>query len=726
MLLFSTVYRVAVTAFLICIGLALPFAGTAQNCLDYSETLHWSNAVETTGLAEAVALDGNLGYTANGSDDGDGGSISILDMTILRAPQILSTLYTPGFALDIDEEAGVICVADGSCGLTIVEAANPADPSIIGRLEDLGFVQCVALTGSIALVGSHALYAVDVASPASPVILDQIEAPGCSQIVIEGTRAYVSSNCCGFRIFDIEDPGDLRLLGSFDVTCRTSGLAVSLPYVTFAGSTYGFGVIDVSDPAAPFQVGWSPEPEYAQGAAVCGGRAYVVDGRGLTLFDIEDPAAPIMLGYVPLSESPHSVTLAGGYAFVSSGYAGVQIVNIEHDWPAEPLGELAPLDHTKDVAACGGFAYLAEGTAGLAVVDLADPALPVVVGTASLPNSTSARNVAVEGSRSCIIDYTRQLHTFDVSEPSEPVLLSSTLLPESPYSLILAGGWAFIPCGGNGLVLIDISGSRGPQTMWVYDTPGWALDIAVQGHLAYVVDSYALMILDVTNPPKPKLVGQWNQAADEISVDGDYACLSNGYGGLFLLDIRDPANPFQVAECDLPSYTLTATLSWPYVYSSNAEGGLVIHRVDDPGGFTFAGSYDLPRNTGTVTREGDLLLVPLWDEGLQILRPQCGDAAAAPAGAGWNAPVAFRAPNPFSAPGVIRLELRRPADVTLSIFDASGRCITTLADRAYPAGKAEIIWNGKDRRGSAVKPGVYFMSCRTSEGTSTAKLILVR
>jgi hypothetical protein len=333
--------------------------------------------------------------------------------------------------------------------------------------------------------------------------------------------------------------------------------------------------------------------------------------------------------------------------------------------------------------------------------------------------------IAVEGPRVCVIDAQDLLHTFDVSEPTAPTHLWSMVLPEYSYELILSSGWAFIPCGPDGLALIDISGSYRPEEMIIYPTPGWASDVDVQGHYAYVVTN-ALLILDVTDPHMPQLVGQWDQPVDDVSVDGDYACLSNGYGGLFLLDVHDPSNPVQIDECDFASYTLTVALSWPYLYSSNEEGGLVIHQTADPAGFSFIASCDLPRNAGSICREGDLLLVPLWDHGLSIYLPQCGDAASAPAPATPDVTVTLRVQNPFSAPGPMTLELARPSEVKLSVFDASGRRVTTLADGRYPAGRAEILWNGRDGRGRSVAPGIYFVSCRTTEGTSTAKLSFVR
>lgn len=198
----SAVRRVAWIAIL-GVGPILPCDATAQDCLDYSDYLHWANTVETPGLAEAISLDGEIGYSANGSDDGDGGSISVLDLATLREPRIIVTLSTPGFALDIDGENGVVCVADGAEGLTIVDASDPKSPAIVGRVQDIGFVTAVVIKDGIALVGSgfdpSGLYAFDISSPAAPVVLDQIDAPGSSRIAIdEGRRAACDApGACG-------------------------------------------------------------------------------------------------------------------------------------------------------------------------------------------------------------------------------------------------------------------------------------------------------------------------------------------------------------------------------------------------------------------------------------------------------------------------------------------------------------------------------------------------
>jgi len=62
----------------------------------------------------------------------------------------------------------------------------------------------------------------------------------------------------------------------------------------------------------------------------------------------------------------------------------------------------------------------------------------------------------------------------------------------------------------------------------------------------------------------------------------------------------------------------------------------------------------------------------------------------------------------------------------LSVFDAAGRQVATLAARHVVAGEAEILWDGRDARGNEVPRGIYFLSFRTQTEASGLKLTLVR
>ncbi len=72
-------------------------------------------------------------------------------------------------------------------------------------------------------------------------------------------------------------------------------------------------------------------------------------------------------------------------------------------------------------------------------------------------------------------------------------------------------------------------------------------------------------------------------------------------------------------------------------------------------------------------------------------------------------------PNPMRTQSRIRLSivgdgplLSGAQRVTVRVFDASGRLVRDLHDGELPPGEHELAWDGRDDRGIAVKPGVYF------------------
>jgi hypothetical protein len=73
-------------------------------------------------------------------------------------------------------------------------------------------------------------------------------------------------------------------------------------------------------------------------------------------------------------------------------------------------------------------------------------------------------------------------------------------------------------------------------------------------------------------------------------------------------------------------------------------------------------------------------------------------------------------PNPFNPSTTISYDLPAASDVTLAVYDITGRTITTLKDTHQPAGNYAIQWDGTDDSGNPVSTGVYF--CRMQAGAT--------
>jgi hypothetical protein len=84
-------------------------------------------------------------------------------------------------------------------------------------------------------------------------------------------------------------------------------------------------------------------------------------------------------------------------------------------------------------------------------------------------------------------------------------------------------------------------------------------------------------------------------------------------------------------------------------------------------------------------------------------------------------------PNPFNPRTTLAFELESAeARVRLAIYDVSGRRLRTLLEGAMPAGRSEIVWDGRDEAGNDLASGTYLYRLETAGESQTRKLSLLR
>jgi hypothetical protein len=83
-------------------------------------------------------------------------------------------------------------------------------------------------------------------------------------------------------------------------------------------------------------------------------------------------------------------------------------------------------------------------------------------------------------------------------------------------------------------------------------------------------------------------------------------------------------------------------------------------------------------------------------------------------------------PNPFNATTSIRFYVPAPGDVSLRIYDPTGRLVRTLIQAPHPAGTYAITWDGTNQSGVAVAGGVYFYQLMMNGEKQTRRMTLVR
>jgi hypothetical protein len=84
------------------------------------------------------------------------------------------------------------------------------------------------------------------------------------------------------------------------------------------------------------------------------------------------------------------------------------------------------------------------------------------------------------------------------------------------------------------------------------------------------------------------------------------------------------------------------------------------------------------------------------------------------------------APNPFRNTTRIRYDLPHAGPVRIQVFDLQGRPVRTLADVSHaPAGRHQVVWDGRNDEGRRVAPGIYFYRMVSATTRATQRVLLL-
>ncbi|GJQ32192.1 MAG: hypothetical protein HBSAPP04_10310 [Ignavibacteriaceae bacterium] len=81
-------------------------------------------------------------------------------------------------------------------------------------------------------------------------------------------------------------------------------------------------------------------------------------------------------------------------------------------------------------------------------------------------------------------------------------------------------------------------------------------------------------------------------------------------------------------------------------------------------------------------------------------------------------------PNPFNPTTVIKFALPASENVTLTVYDITGKKVAELVNGQHQAGSYSYEWNGKNDFGQSVSSGVYLCTIKAGNQVQTIKMLL--
>jgi hypothetical protein len=345
-------------------------------------------------------------------------------------------------------------------------------------------------------------------------MLGQINTRGLvSQVVVQDSLLFVACGSWGAQIYSVSDPANPRELGSMDAVIGDLCVKDSLCYALGGDS---FRIYNVANPTQPAQLGAIRDS--GDVLAEANGYAYVgcgASGTALNVYDVRDPRSPSRvntLGGVQLA-----LFVRGNLLFRTSVQPSYfSILDISNPSSIHEVGR---------INGYGGVALYADDKYAYL---------------------------------SCTYDH-YGLFVIDISDSTNPQLRDS-LRPEGDgaYDSYVPrpDAYGYLAADYGGLVTVDMRNVNSISEAWSGYKAHQALDVCVDGNLAYVADQCAgLRILDVSDPTKPQTLGEYDTVGvldvrSAVAQDS-FAFISwwgNNRRFLRVLDVTAPAEPTFAAE----------------------------------------------------------------------------------------------------------------------------------------------------------------------------------
>ncbi|MEO0184176.1 MAG: hypothetical protein ABIL20_00030 [candidate division WOR-3 bacterium] len=294
--------------------------------LNHSTNVNLIGHSDTPGWANDVIIIGNYAYIADGT-----AGLIVVDIADSTLPEYVNQISLPGNSITITGSSQYLYVGDREDTLRILSLSNPSNPVQVGKLSLTDDVLGLYISGNILYVcaRSQGLVIVNVQDPANPVILGTFNTAGFAyDVVVANNFAYVADATKGVRIIDVSTPSNPVETGYYD----TNGIAYSVTkagnYVYAADGTAGIKVFDASSSDTLILLGSLDTPGTASGIQYFNNHIFVADGTagGIRVINVANPSAPAEIGYTLSVSTAVSFDYRNNLIYLADGSAGLLII----------------------------------------------------------------------------------------------------------------------------------------------------------------------------------------------------------------------------------------------------------------------------------------------------------------------------------------------------------------------------------------------------------------
>lgn len=287
---------------------------------------------------------------------------------------------------------------------------------------------------------------------------------------------------------------------------------------------------------------------------------------------------------------------------------------------ADPIGDLQ-LD--------GNFGFMAVGKAGIVVLDFSDPENPMSISEYDTLGYANA--VLVGENQVFVADDSNGLLILSkedlLNRNTEEILLANYRTPNKAIDVAVKGNFAYIVDSGGDIWIVNINkllNNSNTDNGVEQEISGKAEQIQIHGNRAYITtkkDQLLIYTLDDPNTlDNPGIYDVGASIRNFIIVGNEYAYLAADTKGLVILNIGNPSEISLEKEFGDVSDAQDVALRGNYAYIASGEKGFFVLDIADNFSITQVGHEPSPANAHLIRVKDDYVYLADDRDGLKTFQ----------------------------------------------------------------------------------------------------------